>query len=59
MSDSKEVLEHAPCRYRRRESRDGVEMDWCYAICFEEPGDLPCVYCADRKVSDPTLKGLA
>ena len=49
MSDSKEVLEHAPCRYRRRETRHGIAMDWCYAIGAEELGDMPCNYCADRR----------
>ena len=49
MSDSEEIVDHAPCRHRRREARYGIEMDWCYAIGAEELGDLPCKYCVDRK----------
>ena len=49
MSDSEGPAEHAPCRHRRRETRNGVTMDWCYAIGAEELGDLPCEYCVDRK----------
>ena len=44
---------HAPCRHRRRETRDGVTMDWCYAIGCETVGDMPCEYCRDRR-SDRT-----
>lgn len=40
---------HKPCKHRRRETRDGVTMDWCYAIGCCELGDMPCEYCADRK----------
>lgn len=40
---------HAPCKYRRRETINGVELDMCYAIGFERIGDLPCEYCGDRK----------
>lgn len=40
---------HAPCKHRKREMRDGVVMDWCYAIGCCEVGDMPCEYCADRK----------
>lgn len=40
---------HKPCARRKRERRDGVTMDWCYAIGFEEPGDMPCEYCVDRR----------
>ena len=40
---------HKPCRNRRRETRDGVTMDWCYAIGCYEVGDMPCEYCVDRK----------
>jgi len=40
---------HKPCRRRKRETRDGVTMDWCYAIGIEEVGDMPCEYCVDRK----------
>ena len=40
---------HAPCKNRKRETRDGVTMDWCYAIGCCEVGDMPCEYCADRK----------
>ena len=36
-----------PCKNRRRETRDGVTMDWCYAIGCEKVGDMPCVYCVD------------
>ena len=49
MSDSEGPVEHAPCSHRRRETRCGVEMDWCYAIGAEELGDLPCEYCVDQK----------
>lgn len=52
MSDSVEATEpepHALCRYRRRELRDGIEMDRCYAIGIEELGDLPCEYCVDER----------
>ena len=34
-----------PCKHRRRETRNGVTMDWCYAIGWEELGDMPCEYC--------------
>lgn len=40
---------HAPCRHRRRETRDGVTMDWCYAIGCCKIGDMPCEYCSDAK----------
>lgn len=40
---------HRPCKHRKRETRDGVEMEWCYAIGCVEIGDMPCEYCADRK----------
>ena len=49
MSESRVIAEHAPCGYRRRETRDGITMDWCYAIGAEELGDMPCNYCADRR----------
>ena len=39
---------HTPCKHRKREVVDGVEMDMCYAIGFERIGDMPCEYCADR-----------
>ena len=42
-------IRHRPCGRRKRETRDGVTMDWCYAIGIEEVGDLPCEYCADRE----------
>lgn len=42
-------LPHTPCRHRRRETRDGVTLDWCYAIGCEELGDMPCDYCTDRE----------
>lgn len=41
--------EHKPCKHRRRETRDGVTLDWCYAIGCCEIGDMPCEYCADRR----------
>lgn len=40
---------HTPCKHRKREVVDGVELDMCYAIGFEKIGDLPCEYCSDRK----------
>ena len=40
--------EHVPCKNRKRETRDGVTMDWCYAIGCCEIGDMPCDYCKDR-----------
>lgn len=40
---------HRPCKHRKRETRDGVEMDWCYAIGCDRVGDMPCVYCADKE----------
>lgn len=43
---------HKPCKHRRREVRDGVELDWCYAIGCEEVGDMPCEYCSDRRDDD-------
>lgn len=43
------MSEHKPCKHRRRETRDGVTMDWCYAIGCCELGDMACEYCADRK----------
>lgn len=42
-----EEKRHKPCKHRRRETRDGVELDWCYAIGCEEVGDMPCEYCSD------------
>ena len=50
--DAKPSPEHLPCKHRRHETRDGVEMDWCFAIGVEEIGDLPCEYCVDRKVKN-------
>lgn len=41
-------VKHKPCNRRNRECRDGVTMDWCYAIGFEEVGDMPCEYCVDH-----------
>lgn len=41
--------EHVPCKHRKRETRDGVTLDWCYAIGCEEVGDMPCEYCKDRE----------
>ena len=46
-------MAHRPCKRRRFEERDGVAMDRCYAICFEEMGDMPCVYCVDGKPPKP------
>ena len=43
----KKETRHKPCKHRKRETRDGVEMDWCYAIGFERVGDMPCEYCSD------------
>ena len=40
---------HEPRERRRRETRDGVTMDWCYAIGCERLGDMPCEYCRDRE----------
>lgn len=40
---------HKPCKHRKRETRDGVTMDWCYAIGCERLGDMPCQYCRDGK----------
>ena len=37
-----------PCPHRRKELRDGILMDWCYAIGFERLGDLPCEYCVEH-----------
>lgn len=38
-----------PCKFRRKEVRDGVLMDWCYALGFERLGDLPCDDCQTDK----------
>ena len=38
---------HTPCKFRKREVIDGVELDMCYAIGFERIGDMPCEYCVD------------
>ena len=49
MDNNGEVgVKHKPCKHRKREERDGVTMDWCYAIGFEEVGDMPCEYCVDH-----------
>lgn len=42
-------MEHKPCKHRKRETREGVTMDWCYAIGCCERGDMPCEYCRDRR----------
>ena len=42
---------HIPCKHRRRETRYGVTMDWCYAIGCCEIGDMPCEYCKDKEKS--------
>ena len=47
-----EKTKHKPCKHRRRETRDGVELDWCYAIGCEEVGDMPCEYCSDWRDED-------
>ena len=39
---------HKPCKYRKRETRDGVTLDWCYAIGCCEVGDMPCEYCNEK-----------
>lgn len=49
--------EHVPCKHRKRETRDGVTMDWCYAIGCEEVGDMPCEYCKDREKCHGKGKG--
>ena len=49
LRQKRQVPVHAPCPKRRREVRDGVDMDWCYAIGLEEVGDMPCEYCKDRE----------
>ena len=64
---NKKEPRHKPCKHRKRETRDGVEMDWCYAIGFERVGDMPCEYCSDwrdektedKKSSNANLKGKA
>lgn len=43
----KKETRHKPCKHRKRETRDGVTLDWCYAIGFERVGDMPCEYCSD------------
>ena len=43
-----EYKEHNSCKHREREERDGVTMDWCYAIGCCEVGDMPCEYCVDH-----------
>ena len=47
---------HKPCRNRRRETRDGVTMDWCYAIGCREVGDMPYEFFLDGKVRDGKKK---
>lgn len=47
-NDGKVGVKHKPCERRKREEHDGVTMDWCYAIGFEEAGDMPCEYCVDH-----------
>ena len=47
----KETEKHIPCKHRRREIVDDVELDMCYAIGFERVGDMPCEYCSDRKTN--------
>ena len=34
-----------PCKFRRKERRNGILADWCHAIGFEEVGDMPCNNC--------------
>ena len=38
----------APCKHRKREIVDGIEIDMCYAIGIERIGDMPCEYCVER-----------
>lgn len=47
---------HKPCKYRKRETRDGVTLDWCYAIGVERIGDMPCEYCNEWKEKDGKVK---
>lgn len=47
-NDGKVGVKHKPCKHRKREERDGVTMDWCYAIGCCEVGDMPCEYCVDH-----------
>ena len=47
-NDGKILVKHKPCKHRKRETRNGVTMDWCYAIGVEEVGDMPCEYCVDH-----------
>ena len=48
-SRDKEEEQHKPCKHRKRETCDGVTMDWCYAIGCWEVGDIPCEYCNERE----------
>ncbi len=41
-----------PCPNRRKETRGGVTLDWCYAIGIERVGDMPCEYCTDPKENE-------
>lgn len=43
-----QMKNHKPCKYRKRETRDGVTLDWCYAIGCCEVGDMPCEYCNEK-----------
>lgn len=43
---------HKPCKNRRRKTRDGVTLDWCYAIGCEVLGDMPCQYCNEWEAKD-------
>ena len=47
----KETEKHKPCKHRRHEIVDGVELDMCNAIVFERRGDMPCEYCSDWKTN--------
>lgn len=47
-NDGNVGVKHKPCKQRKREERDGVTMDYCYAIGCCEVGDMPCEYCVDN-----------
>lgn len=47
---------HKPCKHRRRETINGVELDMCYAIGFECIGDMPCEYCNEWEDKDGKVK---
>lgn len=47
--DERRGAARKPCRFRRKEVRNGVLGDWCHAIGAFELGDLPCDGCQTRK----------